>query len=134
MGTWDIGPFDNDSAADFAIVLDKAAFGEREVLIRGVLSRTVDATGYLLEAEEVVAAAAVIAAQCPGGDAVGPDDGPEGSMPVFGGEIRALAVGALDRVMAEESGLAESWVADTDGARWLASLRRLRGVLAQPTL
>ncbi|WP_323747281.1 DUF4259 domain-containing protein [Catenulispora pinisilvae] len=130
MGTWDIGPFDNDSAADFAIALDKAAFGEREVLIRGVLSRTVNAPGYLLEAEEAVAAAAVIAAQCRGGDAVEPDDGPEGPMPVFGGEIRALAVGALDRIMAEEPGLAESWVAGADGARWLESLRRLRGVLA----
>lgn len=27
MGTWDIGPFDNDTAADFAIELDKAEMG-----------------------------------------------------------------------------------------------------------
>ncbi|MET7980544.1 DUF4259 domain-containing protein [Streptomyces mirabilis] len=68
MGTWDTGPFDNDTAADFAIALDRASLEEREVLIRGVLVRTVNATGYLTEAEEAIAAAALIAAQCPGGE------------------------------------------------------------------
>ncbi|MFE2315370.1 DUF4259 domain-containing protein [Streptomyces sp. NPDC059441] len=40
MGTWDTGPFDNDTAADFANTLDDAKPEEREALIRGVLTRT----------------------------------------------------------------------------------------------
>ncbi|MFF8932432.1 DUF4259 domain-containing protein [Streptomyces longwoodensis] len=55
MGTWDTGPFDNDTAADFANVLDDAEPEVRAALIRGVLIRTIDATGYLTEAEEAVA-------------------------------------------------------------------------------
>jgi hypothetical protein len=50
MGTWGIGPFDNDTAADFAGDLDDALPGEREALVRGVLTRTGSATGYLDEA------------------------------------------------------------------------------------
>ena len=62
MGTWGIGPFDNDTAADFAGDLDNALPGEPEALVRGVLTRTVKATGYLDEGQEAVAAAALIAA------------------------------------------------------------------------
>lgn len=132
VGTWGVGPFDNDTAADFAIALDEAEMGEREVLIRDVLLRTADATGYLSEAQQAVAAAALIAAQCTAGEPVELGHGPEKPMPVFEEDIRALAVEALDRVMGDEFGLAESWVAATDGAKWLASLRRLRVVLAPP--
>ena len=83
MGTWGIGPFDNDTAADFAGHLDDAPPGEREALVRGVLIRTVRATGYLDEAQEAVAAAALIAAQCPGGRPVETVCGPEQPLPVF---------------------------------------------------
>lgn len=83
MGTWDNGPFDNDTAADFAGDLDDAEPGEREALVRGVLTRTVDATGWLAEGEEAVAAAALIAAQCPGGDPLDTPYGPEEPMPAF---------------------------------------------------
>ena len=47
--------------------LDDAPPGEREAHVRGVLARTVSAAGYLDVAQEAVAAAALIAAQCPGG-------------------------------------------------------------------
>ncbi|MFC8766005.1 DUF4259 domain-containing protein, partial [Streptomyces sp. NPDC057193] len=40
MGTWDIGPFDNDTAADFAGDLDEAALEEREAMM-GSVNRTV---------------------------------------------------------------------------------------------
>lgn len=35
MGTWDVGPFDNDTAADFCGDLEEAAAGEREGVVRG---------------------------------------------------------------------------------------------------
>lgn len=95
--------------------------------------RTADATGYLSEAQQAVAAAALIAAQCAGGEPVEPGDGPEEPMPAFGADVRMLAVEALDRVIGDEFGLAESWVAAEDGVRWLASLRRLQAVLDPPT-
>ncbi|MFL9680575.1 MULTISPECIES: DUF4259 domain-containing protein [Streptomyces] len=49
MGAWGTGPFDDDTAADFANTLDAAEPEAREGLIRGVLARTIDATGYLTD-------------------------------------------------------------------------------------
>ncbi|WP_329403281.1 DUF4259 domain-containing protein [Streptomyces virginiae] len=132
MGTWDTGPFDNDTAADFADALDDAEPAAREALIRGVLIRTIDATGYLTEADETVAAAALIAAQCPGGDPVDTACGPETPMPVFPSELRALADEALARIADDEDGPASNWVDPGDWKQWRATLARLRAVLAPP--
>ncbi|MER5668607.1 DUF4259 domain-containing protein [Streptomyces mirabilis] len=102
MGTWDTGPFDNDTAADFANALDDAEPEACEALIRGVLIRTIDATGYLAEAEEAVAAAALIAAQCPEGEPVDMSYDPETPMPAFPDDLRALADEALARIAASD--------------------------------
>jgi hypothetical protein len=128
MGTWGIGPFDNDTAADFVGDLDDAPPGEREALVRGVLSRTVRATGYLDEAQEAVAAAALIAAQCPGGRPVETVYGPEQPLPVFPEDLRELAARALDRILAGDPGL-EMWVRPADAPQWLAAVAALRDVL-----
>ncbi|MFB7337920.1 DUF4259 domain-containing protein [Streptomyces adustus] len=132
MGTWDIGPFDNDTAADFAAALDDAEPESREILIRGVLVRTIDATGWLTGAEEAVAAAALIAAQCPGGEPVDPAYGPETPMPEFPADLRSLADEALARIVDDEDGPASNWVDPEDWRRWRAILGRLRAVLAPP--
>ncbi|MFD8699405.1 DUF4259 domain-containing protein [Kitasatospora purpeofusca] len=132
MGTWDTGPFDNDTAADFANALDDAEPEEREALIRGVLTRTVDAAGWLSEGEEAVAAAALIAAQCPGGTPIDSPYGPEKPVPAFPGDLRTLAYEALARVMSEEAGPASNWVDPEDWKQWRANLNRLRIVLAPP--
>lgn len=132
MGTWGTGPFDNDAAADFADALDDAEPEEREALIRGVLTRTVNATGWLIEEQEAVAAAALVAAQCPGGDLVDTADGPEEPMPVFSDDLRELADKALARIMSDETGSASNWVDPEDGKQWQAGLNRLRAVLAPP--
>ncbi|MFI5977778.1 DUF4259 domain-containing protein [Streptomyces sp. NPDC051452] len=47
MGTWGIGPFDNDTAADFAGDLDEALMEQREPMIRRVLKRAADPADYL---------------------------------------------------------------------------------------
>ncbi|MEU9273817.1 DUF4259 domain-containing protein [Streptomyces sp. NPDC048342] len=130
MGTWDTGPFDNDTAADFANALDDAEPAEREALIRGVLTRTVDAADYLTEAEEAVAAAALIGAQCPGGEPIDTPHGPESTMPVFPTDLRTLADDALARIIGDEAGLASNWVDPGDWKQWQAMLNRLRAVLA----
>ncbi|MEW1637520.1 DUF4259 domain-containing protein [Streptomyces sp. NPDC093801] len=129
MGTWDVGPFDNDTAADFCDDLDEAAAGEREGIVRGILTRVIDTAGDLEapESEQAVAAAALVAAQCSGGEPADPVYGPEEPLPDLTG-LRDLALQALDRVMTDPSELMELW-AESDGGPWRANIRRLRGVL-----
>lgn len=68
MGTWDVGPFDNDTAADWCGGLDDAAPEAREEMVRAALAETAGTTDYLDSdvANEAIAAAALVAAQCPG--------------------------------------------------------------------
>ncbi|MFB7115455.1 DUF4259 domain-containing protein [Streptomyces sp. NPDC056190] len=129
MGTWDVGPFDNDTAADFCGDLDEAAVGEREGIVRSTLIRVIDTAGYLEapESEEAVAAAALVAAQCPGGEPADPIYGTEEPLPDLTG-LCDLALQALDRVMTEPSELMDLW-AESDGGPWRANIRRLQNVL-----
>ncbi|MFD9420611.1 DUF4259 domain-containing protein [Streptomyces goshikiensis] len=127
MGTWDVGPFDNDTAADFGGDLDEAAAGEREGIVRSALTRVVDTAAYLEAPESEVAAAALVAAQCPGGEPADPFYGPEEPLPDLTG-LRDLALQALDRIMTEPSELMDLWV-ESDGGPWRANIRRLQNVL-----
>ncbi|MEU8698564.1 DUF4259 domain-containing protein [Streptomyces sp. NPDC048680] len=129
MGTWDVGPFGNDTAADFSGGLDEAAAGEREGIVRGALTRVIDTVDYLEapESEVAVAAAALVAAQWPGGEPADPIYGPKELVPDLTG-LRDLAREALDRVMTEPSELMELW-ADSGDDSWDANVRRLRHVL-----
>ncbi|MFI6511655.1 DUF4259 domain-containing protein [Streptosporangium sp. NPDC050855] len=131
MGTWDLGPFDNDTAADFSGRLDKADEDEREKLIREALARAAGTTDYLDsdDAAEALAAAALVAAQRPGGEAVLSPYGPKKPLPVLPAELGGLAVQALDRVMAEPSELLELWSAEGAGDLWRTSVLRLRNIL-----
>ncbi|MED7954664.1 DUF4259 domain-containing protein [Streptomyces sp. BE303] len=135
MGTWGIGPFEDDTAADFADTLDETSLDERENLIRSTLNRAVEAQDYLdaSEAVEAVAAAALIAAQCPDGEPVTSSFGPDEALPLLATDLRTLAAEALDRVLAEESELAELWDDTDDGPRWRQSISHLRGILDPPT-
>ncbi|WBO68959.1 DUF4259 domain-containing protein [Streptomyces camelliae] len=135
MGTWDVGPFENDMAADFACTLDETAQDKREDLVRSTLTRTIQTQDYLESPEgaETVAAAALIAAQCPRGEPIKTSYGPNEALPTFSEDLRPLAVDALDRVVAEDSELAELWDETPDGPQWRRSIRRLRAVLAPPS-
>ncbi|QGZ48700.1 DUF4259 domain-containing protein [Streptomyces sp. QHH-9511] len=132
MGTWDIGHFDNDTAADFSGDLDDLPEGERAGLLFGKL-REVAGTGdaYLDSdiAVEAVAAAALIAAQCPGGEPVATPYGPDEPLPELPAELRPLAVEALDRVLTEPSELLELWGETEYGEPWKAGVVALRNVL-----
>jgi hypothetical protein len=78
-----------------------------------------------------MAAAALIAAQCPGGDPVSAADGPRQLLPVFPRDLRTLAARALDRVSADEW-LPGTWVDPADARERLSSLKALRDVLDPP--
>jgi hypothetical protein len=134
MGTWDIGPFDNDSAADFGGDLDEAALEEREAMIRGALKRAADPTDSLDTSvgERAVAAAALVAAQYPDGELTCSNYGPSEPLPEFPADLRTLAVDALDQVVSKRSELAELWNDAANGSKWHHDITRLRDVLDPP--
>jgi len=129
MGTWDVGPFDNDTAADWCGDLDDASPDARQDLVRDALVRAADTRDclYANVGDEAVAAAALVAAQSPGGEPAHPHYGPDEPLPDLTG-LRALALQALDRVMTQPSELLELWDG-RDGDPWRASINRLRGTL-----
>lgn len=135
MGTWDVGPFDNDTAGDLCDSLDMAAEDEREGIICKALIHVTNTHGYLDAdvSQGAVAAAAVVAAQCPTGEPVSPHYGPMQPLPELSAELRELAVQALDRVVTEPSELLQLW-GDTDGTGpWRTGLSHLRdALLPQP--
>ncbi|MER5618460.1 DUF4259 domain-containing protein [Streptomyces sp. NPDC002215] len=134
MGTWDIGPFDNDTAADFADDLDRAAVEVREPMIRRVLKRAADPADCLdaPDAERAVAAAALVVAQHPDRGPSCSNYGPSEPLPEFPADLRTLAVDALDQVVAELSELAELWGEAANGPKWHQEITRLRDVLDPP--
>ncbi|MGW9211302.1 DUF4259 domain-containing protein [Embleya sp. NPDC055664] len=132
MGTWDIGPFDNDMGADFADTLDEAPAADREGIIRDALTTAIATRGYLDAfegTEAVAAAAALIAAQCPAGVPIDSSHGPEGSVPLLSFDLRALAVEALGRVVAADSEVADLWDETGDGLRWRQGITRTRKII-----
>jgi hypothetical protein len=132
VGTWDIGPFDNDTAADFAAALDRAAESEREGILRGALLRTAEAEGYLDGdlAVEAVAAAALVAAQCADGEPVSMTSGPREPLPRLPEDLRELGIQALDRVITKPSELMELWGESDRSGPWRAGICQLREALA----
>ncbi|SCL36571.1 protein of unknown function [Micromonospora rhizosphaerae] len=133
MGFWDSSPFGNDDAADFADALDKTTAQGRIEMVGAVLER-VATTGISQEldagdAPRAVAAAALVAAQCPAGEPVRSNYGPSTSMPQFPGYVRQLAITALDRLVTPPSWLADGWRND---ATWRRTISDLRNVLDPP--
>ncbi|NEC68175.1 DUF4259 domain-containing protein [Streptomyces sp. SID9727] len=129
MGTWDVGPFDNDTAADWCGGLDDAAPEAREGMVRAALAETAGTADYLDSdvANEAIAAAALVAAQCPGGAAADSAYGPDEPLPDLTG-LRELALRALDRVLTEPSEALELWEEAEDGP-WHTEVNQLRGIL-----
>jgi hypothetical protein len=139
MGTWDIGPFDNDTAADWCGDLDDAAPEQRAVLIRDALIRVaVHGEEYLDsdDAVEAIAAAAIVASQLPGGTAIdtsyAPDFLLEGGAVEVSDDVPAIAVRALDRIVDENSEWRELWQeAEESFPQALASVQSIRATLEQ---
>ncbi|MEV6419118.1 DUF4259 domain-containing protein [Streptomyces sp. NPDC051662] len=142
MGTWDTGHFDNDAAVDFSADLDEVTVERRTEIVRAALLRVVGGdggedggggAGGQLDGEAgavAVAAAALVAAQCPGGPPVESVYGPEEPLPRLPEELRELAVLALDRVSTAGSEVRDRWVrADGEDGAWHHGVAELRGAL-----
>ncbi|MEU8006809.1 DUF4259 domain-containing protein [Catellatospora sp. NPDC049111] len=138
MGTWDIGPFDNDGAADWCGNLHDADPAERLGLIRQALRQAAEETGYLdsREGEQAIAAAAVIGSQLPGAvrlmSSYAPDFLTDGNRLEVPADLPALAVRALDRVLAADSEWVELWEETNDPDAAFAVVRNLRAELHRP--
>jgi hypothetical protein len=114
MGTWGLGPFDNDVAADWASHLEETAPTARPALIREALTAVVTAKDYLDadDAMSAVAAAAVIAGTRPGGPEIDHNYGPDVETLAdlqLDADLDALAAQALVRVMDDASEWRELW-------------------------
>ncbi|MEU7156811.1 DUF4259 domain-containing protein [Streptomyces chrestomyceticus] len=133
MGTWGMGLFDNDGAADLLDDLVAMPQDRRLGALRGVLSSAAAERDYL-EAPEgqmaVVAAALIAAARADGTAPADPARAPDLTVPEPPRKLAVLAVHALDRVLAPDSELAELWGESDGGQEWLAHLARLRAELA----
>ena len=132
MGTWGLGPFDNDTAADWAGDLDDAAAADRPALIREALDAALKPQEYLDgdDAAVAIAAAAVVAATQPGGPELDNNYGPDAdtvSALALGPDLRILASRALLRALDEESEWRELW---EDAGQYDEARRALDPVLA----
>jgi uncharacterized protein DUF4259 len=139
MGTWDVGPFDNDTAADWCGDLDDAAAEQRPALIRDALSRVAEHGDEYLDSEDAVqaiAAAAIVASQLPGGSAIKTSYAPDflvaGGTVEVAGDVPGIAVRALDRIVGEDSEWRELWAeAEESYPQALASVQTIRDSLEQ---
>jgi hypothetical protein len=134
LGFWDVGPFDNDDAADFAGDLDAVTADARIEMVGRALDRVVTANDDvdMWHIPKAVAAAALIAAQCPGGEATCPIYGPSTPMPQFPNSLKGLAIDALDNVLAASSWRAVEWNDVSKGEQWRRNIIALRNLLDPP--
>lgn len=129
MGTWGTGPFDDDNASDWAAEAEEA---EDWSVVEQALR--VPGDGYLEapDGQTAWAAAAVVAAADDGSAVQLPEnvsawvDAHRASRPA---ELRALAVQALQRVLGDQSELAELWQESGD-AEWRTNVQQLASRLA----
>lgn len=136
MGSWDVGPFDNDVAADWCGDLDEAAAGQRPAVVRGALSAVVDNGEDYLDSDlavEAIAAAAIVASQLPGGAQIASSYAPdfilEGGRLEVADDVPALAVQALDRIIGTDSEWRDLWEESGESDAALAVVHQLRAAI-----
>lgn len=122
MGTFGTGPFDNDGALDLLVEL---AGQRREVLDR-IFSRVrdrPDLLGRKVFPDEVVAAAAVVAASLPGGEGIRQDLADHGYdvdtvlLPATDPELHASALEALLLAAGRDGPWHDGWTDPEDAAQ-----------------
>jgi hypothetical protein len=135
MGKWGHGPFDNDTAADFAGDLDDASQSDRIGMLRAALASVADDGGGHIEGgrgEVAIAAAALTVRQFEGGEEFQSKVcGPSNEIPEIPENLVPLALQAVSRLLVKDNDLWEDWSREEDGEEWLAMLRRLKLVLSR---
>jgi hypothetical protein len=136
MGTWGADPFGNDTAEDFLAGLAPLSSSERlEFVVRAfksALEETRSSSPDVLP-EEVISAAAVVAANLPTGESFPWNEEVPGitqwlSSPVPA-QVSALAIEALDASLPPDGWWWRSWFDDADRAEMKSSIERIKSVL-----
>ncbi|WP_432988873.1 DUF4259 domain-containing protein [Dactylosporangium sp. CA-233914] len=140
MGTWDVEPFNNYTAADWSGNLHDAVEDQRLPLIRATLSAVADNNDRYLDnslADQAIAAAAVVASQLPGGEPLvtpyAPDFLLEGGTLDISGDISLLALRALDRIFGDGSEWRDLWEDVGKYADAVGALQTVRATLERAT-
>lgn len=134
MGTWQVGPFDNDSAMDFFDEVEETPDPQVPPKLRAALVAVLDRPGYV-EADEgqvALAAASLIAAGRSRAAATGNpsvDGWLAAHRPQVTAEDRRIALAALDRVTGPESELMTLWAQSSAAAQATERIEALRRVL-----
>ena len=138
MGAWSHQPFDNDTASDWAdVLLDAPDLS----YIEATLDRVLEVGGSYLEApdaEEGLAAVAVLG-QLLGRSKPLVNTPADVAAWIAGIGVRPSAAlldkarRVADRVLAEDSELAELWDESEDAAAWRTSVAALRLAVTPPT-
>ncbi|MFN0098801.1 MAG: DUF4259 domain-containing protein [Gemmatimonadaceae bacterium] len=131
MGTWDVGSFDNDDAADWAFELEEC--GDLSV-IEDAIASALDAGEDYLEAPTATVAIAAVEtlARLQGfwGERSAYTEAVDAwvervKLPVPPA-LAAQAVQALDRILGEQSELRELWEESEEFDAWKATVAELR--------
>lgn len=135
MGTWAATSFGNDAASDFAYEVMDAA--DATACLAEALREAADATDYLdsHEGARAVGAAEIVAALHGRTGGYLPGDLPawvearRAAGPPPDADLAALALRALDRIVAADSELKELWDEAEAFEEWEGELNALRGRL-----
>ncbi len=133
VGTWSFGPFDNDTAADFAADLDETPESGRLDKLHDALLAVSGCVGHVdgPRAEVAVAAAALAARDLAGGEEFQPQHyGPVNQIPSVPKDLITVAAGVVDCIIDGDNDVKDYWNGTGDSEKWLAALKRLRKVLA----
>jgi hypothetical protein len=172
VGTWDVGPFNNDTAADWCGDLHDADGDQRLPLVRATLSAVVDNDDKYLSnrlADRAIAATAVVASQLPDGKPLVTPYAPNflldgGTLSALGipvvimtvailttlvrdagpghparpidiaGDIRPLALRALDRIVGDDSEWRDLWEDAGSYADAVGALQTIRATLERAAI
>lgn len=136
MGTWGTGPFDSDIAGDFLDQLEGLSALQRLAVIERTFRVVIESGGSSTSSvlpEEVIAAAALMAANIPEGQFFAWEEeypGMSGWLPQpIPSGLASNALQALDVALPPGGWFWRSWVDDPDRAEAQAVIESLRAVL-----
>ena len=133
MGTWGTGPFDSDAAEDYVDGLERLPAAQRTAVLARTFRRAIEAGGSERNPGEVIAAAAVVAANMPSGATLSWNEDYEGISELLirpiSAEFARSAVQALDAALPADGWVWRSWVSDDDRHESEAMVNALKAAL-----
>ena len=138
MGTWGSSPFDSDTSEDFLDNLEGLPASQRLIMVETIFRSAIEAQGDANTSvlpEEVMAAAAVVAANTPAGRSLTWNEEYPGvtewlAQPITPA-LAMSAIQALDMTLPADGWFWRSWVDDGEREEARAAIDHLRSVLGR---